>query len=253
LAYIERGTGLPVVLLHGFPLDNHVWDPQIEDLSKDYRVIAPDLSGFGESRCGDPFSMQDQADDVHQLLVQIGALPCVLAGLSMGGYVSLAYWKKYPATLKGLILVDTRASADNSEGKEGRMRMAQVAREKGSGPIADEMLGKMITEATVRQNPDLRDRVLKMMHSCPPRTIEHALIAMRDREDHECELPSIGVPTLVIVGDKDPIISKDTAKCMAGSIPQGRLVVIPEAAHLPQLEKPQEVNQAIREYLKSVH
>src|SRR4051794_15232486 len=108
LSYEERGKGLPLVLLHGFPLDGRVWDEQLADLSARCRVVAPDLRGFGRSRSETPFTIESLADDVHALLTAIGALPCVLGGLSMGGYVSLAYAKKYPADLRGLVPVDTR-------------------------------------------------------------------------------------------------------------------------------------------------
>src|SRR5688500_6226536 len=96
--YEESGAGNPLVLLHGFPLDSRIFDAQREALSDAYRVIAPDLRGFGKSAAATgAFSLEDLADDLHALLKEIDALPGALAGLSMGGYVALAYAKKYPS------------------------------------------------------------------------------------------------------------------------------------------------------------
>src|SRR5215218_4015337 len=125
LNYLEQGTGTPLVLLHGFPLDSRIWREQIAALSDRFRVIAPDLRGFGQSKSDDAFTMQSLADDVHALLADRGALPAILGGLSMGGYVALAYAKKYPSDLRGLALIDTKAEADTPEGKQGRQKMIE--------------------------------------------------------------------------------------------------------------------------------
>src|SRR3954468_9117156 len=143
LSYSERGAGPALVLLHGFPLDSRVWEAQAADLSNRFRVITPDLRGFGQSKSDTPFTMESMADDVHALLKEIGALPAVLGGLSMGGYVALAFAKKYPSDLRGLLMIDTRAEADTSEAKEKRNKMIQLVRDKGSKAVSDEMLPKM--------------------------------------------------------------------------------------------------------------
>ncbi len=117
-----------------------MWNAQVDTLSQHYRVIAPDLRGFGQSRRSDAFSIESLADDVALFLEQLSALPCVLAGLSMGGYVSLAYAKKYPKDLRGLILVDTKAEADTPEGKAGRKKMIALVRESGSKAVAEQMM-----------------------------------------------------------------------------------------------------------------
>ena len=123
---------MPLVLLHGFPLDLRMWEGQRGDLTSVARVITPDLRGFGKSQPPAPFTMESQADDVHALLTEIGALPCVLAGLSMGGYIALNYARKCPQDLRALILVDTRAEADTPQGKENRQKMIELARTAGS-------------------------------------------------------------------------------------------------------------------------
>jgi 3-oxoadipate enol-lactonase len=252
LTYTERGQGDLLVLLHGFPLDGRIWDDQLAELSKSYRVIVPDLRGFGKSACDESFTIASLADDVHALLVQLGALPCVLGGLSMGGYVALAYHRKYAATLKGLIFVDTRASADNSEGKAGRDKMVLLVRQSGATAVADQMISKMLTPVTIAHRPEIHDKVREIMEACPPVTIAHACIAMRDREDYTCDLPSIAEKSLVIVGDADPIIPMDTALAMAKAIPESKLAVIKGAAHLSTMEQPGEVNRVMKEFLAGI-
>src|SRR5215469_8282206 len=128
LSNTDRGRGLPLVLLHGFPMDRRMWDAQVGEFCAKHRVIAPDLLGFGQSKSEEPFSIESQADAVHALLRQVGALPCVLAGLSMGGYIAFAYARKYPNGLRGLVFVDTKAEGDSAEQKQGRQQMIELVR-----------------------------------------------------------------------------------------------------------------------------
>src|SRR5439155_15735423 len=144
LYYEESGKGTPLVLLHGFPLDCRVWAKQRPALADRFRVITPDLRGFGQSKSSDSFSIESLADDVHELLKTIGALPCILGGLSMGGYVTLAFAKRYPTDLRGLVLIDTKAEGDTADGKAAREKMIQLAREKGSKAVAEQMMPKML-------------------------------------------------------------------------------------------------------------
>src|SRR5256885_1978092 len=143
--YRERGAGPAVILLHGFPLDGRMWDAQLEALSARHRVIVPDLHGFGQSPPAHAFTIESLADDVHAFAQQVNAVPFVLAGLSMGGYVSLAYVAQYAATLSGLMLVDTKAEGDTAEGREGRDKMIQLVREKGSKAVGDAMEPKLLS------------------------------------------------------------------------------------------------------------
>src|SRR5213075_2160126 len=178
--------------------DNRIWDSQLASLSDKFRVIAPDLPGFGQSKSTKPFTMQSLADDLHSLLSQTSALPCILAGLSMGGYMTFAYAAKYAKDLKALILVDTKADADTPDGKAGRDKMIQTARTSGSPAIA----------------------------------------AMRDRADSRPLLPSINIPTLILVGDQDPITPPAVAETMNKEIKNSKLITIKSAAHLTSMEQP---------------
>src|SRR5271163_726550 len=120
LFYHEAGHGVPVVLLHGFPLNHQIWKHQVHDLASVCRVITPDFRGFGHSHDAQPFTIQSLAEETYLLLSQLHALPCVIGGLSMGGYVALAYERLYAATLRGLMLIDTRAANDTPERSEER-------------------------------------------------------------------------------------------------------------------------------------
>jgi pimeloyl-ACP methyl ester carboxylesterase len=254
LSYTDRGGGgaVPLVLLHGFPLDRRMWDGQIERLSEHRRVIAPDLRGFGQSRRSDPFTIESLADDVHVFLDQLVALPCVLAGLSMGGYVALAYAKKYPSDLRGLVLIDTKAEADTPDGKAAREKMIQLVRASGAAAVAEQMMPKMIAPAALESRPDVVKTLRQIMENCPPGTIEYALKAMRDRPDRTGELPSIKCPTLVIVGDADAITPPDVADAMSKAIPSARLETIRGAGHMSPMEQPEQVNRAIERFMAAL-
>jgi pimeloyl-ACP methyl ester carboxylesterase len=244
--YEEEGTGPTIVLLHGFPLDNRVWESQQRALSDRWRVITPDLRGFGGSKSEHAFTMESLADDVHALLMEIQALPCVLGGLSMGGYVALAYVKKYPTDLRGLMLIDTRAEGDSPEGRQAREKMIELARDSGSRAVADQMMPKMLASGA---SPQVTQSLRQIMEACPSTTIQHALAAMRDRSDQIANLASIALPTLIIVGDKDAITPPAMAQTMHRTIPRSTLAVIPGAGHMAVTEKPDAVNEAIRKFL----
>jgi 3-oxoadipate enol-lactonase len=255
--YEETGTGLPVVLLHGFPLDCRMWSAQRTALSDRFRVITPDLRGFGKSAPPGSFSIDSLADDVHALLKDLGALPCVLGGLSMGGYAVLAYAKKYPADLKGLMLMDTRAEGDTSEGKEARMKMIDLVRQQGPPAVAAAMLPKLLapkvtTDAAPARPPATGSTVASelraMMEACPAATIEYALLAMRDRPDRTADLAAIAVPTLIVVGESDAITPPKLSEAMAAAIPDSTLVVIRGAGHMSPVEQPDQANRAIRDF-----
>jgi 3-oxoadipate enol-lactonase len=252
--YAEAGHGLPLVLVHGFPLDNRIWQSQLAALSDKYRVITPDLPGFGQSQPPpkQPFTMESLADTLHAFLTQLKAIPCALAGLSMGGYMSFAYERKYPTTLKALILVDTKAEADTPDGKTGRNKMIETVRTSGPPAIAAAMLPKMLTPQSIQSRPQLVAQATSIMESCPAQTIEYALSAMRDRSDYRDCLPSVAEPTLIIVGDSDAITPPAVAESMNKSIPHSKLTLIKGAGHLSTMEQPEQVNQAMRQFLSTI-
>lgn len=252
LFYHDQGQGLPLVLLHGYPLDSRLWQHQLSDLSGGFRVILPDLRGFGQSTDGGEFTIESQADDVHALAGALKLGKFVLAGLSMGGYITLAYCRKYPSTLSGVGLIDTRAQGDTPEGRQNREKAIDLVQLQGSKAIADQMLPKLLAPETINHRPHLAMAVRQMIEQCSAQTIATALAAMRDRPDQTEFLPSLADPTLIVVGDLDVITPPVIADAMHQAIPQSRMVVIRGAGHLAPLEQPHQVNQALRSFLHGI-
>src|SRR5579884_2341889 len=204
LEYDDAGEGQPVVLLHAFPLSHAMWRPQVEALRSDYRVIEPNLRGFGGS---DPFqgapSIEAMADDVRTLVDALALQePVVLGGLSMGGYVALAFARKYPERLRGLILADTRAESDTPEAKANRNASIELVKAQGVGPLVEQLIPKLLGEQTRQQRPSVVDEVRRIGQAQSVPGVVGALAAMRDRPDAGAWLGRIAVPTLVIVGSE---------------------------------------------------
>jgi pimeloyl-ACP methyl ester carboxylesterase len=252
LHYHEAGRGLPVVLLHGFPLDHRIWHKQWHDLASVCRVIAPDMRGFGLSHDSSSYTIDSLAEDIYLLLTQLHALPCVVGGLSMGGYVSLAYARNYASTLRGLMLICTRAADDSPQERANRDAMIETARTQGSAAVAQKMLPKMFAGGKTDEPADLVREVTSMMELCPVTTIEHALTAMRDRVDYRPTLGKIVAPTLIISGGSDVLIPAESADVMHKGIPGSQLEVIPGAGHLAPMEQPQAVSRAILKFLHTL-
>lgn len=247
--YRDEGAGLPILFVHGFPLDGALWQPQLADLADEYRVIVPDLRGFGDSAPSAEVTMERYADDLCVLLEELDVDHVVLAGLSMGGYVAFAFYRKYPDRIRGLVLVDTRAQPDSDEARKNRAATAERVREKGTSALADEMFEKLLAPATLADKPDVVRTVYTMMARQPQEGIVLALHAMAGRPDSHPLLGEISEPTLVVVGAEDTVTPVEDAEAMVDAIPGAKLVVIPEAGHLPNLEQPEVFNQAVREFI----
>lgn len=252
MAFEDSSDRVPVLLIHGYPLSNMLWDLQIGDLSDIARLIAPDLRGHGQTDPTDPpYSMGLFAEDCANLLDQLGMTgPVVVGGLSMGGYVAFEFARRYPEKVAGLILAATRAGADSPEVKEARDKAAGVAIAEGTPAIAEAMLPKLLAPDSYENQPDLVDFVREMMLETSEDGIVGAQAAMRDRPDSTPDLAGLKVPVLVIHGEEDQLIPLAEAEAMAAALPMSRLEVIPGAGHLPNLEKPQEFNDAVREFLE---
>lgn len=249
--YRDEGAGLPIQFVHGFPLDGELWRPQLEDLADEYRVIVPDLRGFGQSMSTLRVTMEQYAEDLAALLDEIGLDAAVLVGLSMGGYVALAFQRLYPERLQGLVLVDTRAQADTVQARAGRATTALEVKEHGSAVLADDMAEKLLAPATREQQPDLVETVGQMIARQPVQGVVAALHGMADRPDSRAMLGDISVPTLVVVGADDTITPESDAQAMVDAIPGAELQVIPQAAHLSNLEQPADFNSALRGFLET--
>jgi pimeloyl-ACP methyl ester carboxylesterase len=253
LAYDASGSGRPLLLIHGYPLNRSLWRPQLDTLTDAARVIAPDLRGHGESNASDqPYSVDTLADDLVELLDELGlAGPVVVAGLSMGGYVALAFYRRHQDRVAGLILAATRAGADSEAGKANRDKAMAQAREQGVGAIADSMLPKMLAPETYQSHPALAQQVRHMLASTPLEGVLGDLTAMRDRPDSTELLGSILEPVLVIHGQEDQLIPPSEAEAAFARLPNARLALLPRAGHLLNLEQPEAFDAEVRTFLKS--
>jgi pimeloyl-ACP methyl ester carboxylesterase len=255
LAYSDDGPGPVVVLLHGFPLDRSMWEYQRTGIGSTYRVIAPDLRGHGETAAPEGvYHIDDMAEDVVETLVALGIHePIVLGGLSMGGYVALALAHRHPHRLRGLMLIDTRASADTPQAALGREELAQrVLAADSAEPAVEAMLPRLFGETTRLNRPEVIAQMRERMLRTPARAVAGALRGMAARLDRTAELGRIAVPTLVMVGAEDVLTPPSEAKAMADAIPNARYVEIPGAGHLAPLENPSVANGAMFAFLESL-
>ncbi|MEX2112128.1 MAG: alpha/beta hydrolase [Pirellulales bacterium] len=254
LRVVERGAGMPVVLVHGFPLDHSMWNPQIEALSHQWRVIAPDLRGFGGSQSTTgTVTMEQMADDLAALLdaLQVNE-PVVMVGLSMGGYVAFQFRRRHCDRLRGLVLCDTRAVADTPEAAEGRHKLAAKTLAEGTGPVADAMLPKLFGSHARDTDPDMLEDVRRTILANSPEGVAAALRGMAARPDVTADLPDVSLPALVIVGQDDAISPVDEMRGIAQMIPGCEFVVIPRSGHMTPLENPAAFNEAIEQFLTRV-
>ena len=253
LHYADVGSGEPaLVLLHAFPLHSGMWAPQLEHLSAQRRVIAPDLLGFGASDAPESmfrYTMVGYADLVAGLLDALGLRRVVLGGLSMGGYVAFAFLREYADRVAALILADTRAGADTTEAFERRTdQQDQVARI-GTVALIETLLGGLLSEHTRTNRLELVERIRRLMAN-PPAGFIGALEAMKFRPDATEDLAKISVPTLVVVGEDDSLAPPEVARDMQERIAGAELVVLPRAGHLSNLEAADEFNAAVAGFLR---
>lgn len=251
ISYDTAGDGIPVLLIHGYPLSRKIWEAQSSGLSGYARVIMPDLRGHGDSDAiPGPYTVDLLAQDCADLLDTLGInRQVVVGGMSMGGYVALAFYRMFSERVAGLILTATRAGADSQEGKANRDKAIAQAESSGAAAIAEGMLPKMFSPVTYQEQPDLVERLRGLMASTSVEGIVGALHAMKERPDSTPAMSSINKPTLIIHGADDQLIPPSEARLMHESIPGSELVLIEQAGHLVNMEKPSAFNQAVRQFL----
>jgi len=246
---VGPADGIPLLCIHGFPHDHRLWAPQRDTLSKTYRVITPDLRGFGASGTNGPYSMDQFADDLAELLTELGITRAVVCGLSMGGYIALALWRRHARRVLGLIFADTKATADDDAMRTKRQQMIAMAMSAGAGAVADAQVTGMVGISTRLEHPELVEHVRDMLAAAPVEGIVGALEAMMVRPDSTPLLATIGVPTLCIVGDQDVIAPVKEMREMCAAIPHGELRVIDDAGHVSNVEQPDAFNEAVAQFV----
>ena len=240
-----------LVLLHAFPVGTAMWQSQF-DAFPDWRVIVPALPGFdGSDLHGEP-TVDAFAAHVEATLAALGVTRAVFGGLSMGGYVLLALWRRNPSLIRGMLLADTRSGADSPDARGARQKMLETLASGGPAVIAGEVLPKLLGDTTRRERPDIAALCRQRIEAQPAEAIGAAIRAMMTRPDAGPVLSSIDVPTLVVVGEEDVLTPPSEAEALQRSIRGASLVRIPGAGHLSSLENPAAFNQAASAFLDSV-
>ncbi len=241
VAYERRGKGTPLVFIHGYPLDHSIWNEVAALLESDFDLIIPDVRGFGKSTTVDtPYTMVDLAGDIAGLLDHLGVDKAALAGHSMGGYVALAFAKKYPERVSGLALISSQAAADSLEGKQKRYKTAEDVAEKGTGIVAEAMTTKLSDSKKVQ------DFVSPLMAAQSKSGVVGALKAMAEREDSTPILSGFTFPVVLIHGDADALIPIDRAKDIKSILPTAQLVELQGVGHMPMMDAAEKTAQALK-------
>ncbi len=258
IAYLDSVPGASdlrtIVLLHAFPLGANMWEPQIRSIPKGWRLITPDLRGFGgtsEADGGTP-SMDDYARDVIDLLAALGITRAVVGGCSMGGYATFAVIRRAPEIVEGVVLADTRAGADSLEGRANRRSMLALVDREGPSGVARDMMPKLLGRTTRETDTTVESTVRRLIKQQSPEGIRGAILRMMDRPDSMSLLPTMTVPVLVLVGEEDELTPVEESRKIAAAIPGARLEIIPSAGHLANLEQPGPFNAALESFLTAL-
>ncbi len=247
----EAGTGVPVILLHGFPHDRSLWSAQLAAPPAGARLIAVDLPGFGESESAAVPSLDAWADWLAAVLDALTLEQAVIGGLSMGGYLAFAFWRRHPTRVTGLILSDTKAGADSDEARVKRVAMQGMALASGPGAIADAMLPGMVGKTTRETRPQAVAYLDAMMRRASVGGIHDGLDALRNRVDSTPTLATITVPTLILCGDEDTLTPLKESEAMHADIPDSQLGVIPGAGHASCVEHPAAFTALLSSFIRA--
>jgi pimeloyl-ACP methyl ester carboxylesterase len=251
LQYSDEGGGMPIVLLHGFPLSSAIWHEQQRALTGLYRVITPDLRGHGKSIApAGIYTMDVLAGDVLALLDRLEVETCVLMGHSMGGYVALALYQMQPDRFTALGLISTQANADTDEARQGRAETVErvLLSGQGSRTLADLMLPRLFSTAA-EPDAELYEEVQKIIMGTSVTAIVGSLKGMAARPDSMAAIAEIQKPVLVLNGDHDVTIPPERSEAMSAVIPLVTHIVIEDAGHLPMMEQPGATTEAIKTFL----
>ena len=237
-----------LVLVHAFPLGAAMWDPQ-RTAAPGWRIVTPSLPGFDGRPLLADNTMAAYTRDLLDMLDEQGIERAIFGGLSLGGYVLFELLRQAPERVAGLILADTRTSTDTAERLVARRRSIERARSGGAPAIADDMLPGILGPTTQASRPGVVAQVRRLIEAQPAETIVAGLQAIMTRVDSAAVLPSVAVPTTIIVGDEDVITPPSDAEFMHRLIDGATLVTIPGAGHMANLETPDAFNVAMHALL----
>lgn len=246
------GAGTPILLLHAFPLNAGMWEPRVQALSAVAKVIAPDLPGFGDSAEAPTFdSLDSLAGILYEMLRERGVEQMGVVGCSMGGYLAFALLRCAPTFVTRLALLNTKPTSDSEQARANRLAFAERVEREGCAFLVEEWYRGALSPVTLASRPAVVDRVQALIRQATPRGVAAAQRAMANRPDSSAQLPQIGIPTLVLHGLDDRIISEKEARAMADAIKGAQFVGIPDAAHLPNLERPEIVSETLARFFCS--
>jgi pimeloyl-ACP methyl ester carboxylesterase len=251
--YRDEGHGLPVIFIHAFPLSQAMWTGQIPAMTPICRAITMDLRGFGASDVPPgPYWMAMMASDVRGLMHRLGIARAVLVGLSMGGYVAMSFYRNFPDAVCGLVLADTRAAADNQQGRERRLMSAEKAERDGTESVVEDMVQLLLSQEAIDTRPDLVSRVRSIALQNRPEGIASAQRGMATRPDSTEMMARVDCPALVIVGSDDRLSTPEETRGWQERTPNSLLAIIPGAGHLSNIEQPDTFNRAVADFVSTL-
>jgi pimeloyl-ACP methyl ester carboxylesterase len=247
--YTEYGKGFPIVLLHGFCETQEIWDGIGQDLSDEFRVIAPDLPGFGKSPLptGD-LSLVHVADLLSEWLDAIHIEQCILIGHSLGGYVTLAFANKYPQYLKAFGLFNSSAMADGPEKRANRDKLIEFIRNEGVGLFIRTFVPSLFYPERVHEFRDVVERIKYLGAETDPETVIAYASAMKNRPDLTELLTRYSDKVLLIAGMEDQNVPLAVSQRMARSLDQRHVHILPETAHMTMFEQKDAAAGGIRSF-----
>jgi 3-oxoadipate enol-lactonase len=250
--YAERGLpqGMPVVFVHGFPFDHTMWEPQMKALPNHFRAITYDVRGHGASDVGDgQYTIEFFVDDLVALLDHLVIDKAVFCGLSMGGYIVLRAYERYPERFKALVLCDTKSEADNNEGKIKRSATLKTLKTEGVGVFADEFVKAIFAPESFQTHPEVIESTKRTIRANSPIGISGAALALATRTDTTGVLSKIQVPTLILVGEHDKLTPPSASEAMQRQITGSEIQIIRHAGHMSNLENASEFDKHLIDFL----
>ena len=249
LAYDDAGSGDCAVLIHGHPFDRTLWEPQLAALRDGFRVLAPDLRGFGQSPVtAGTVTMRQYAADLEGLLDDLGIGRAAIIGLSMGGLVTMELAAARPERYWAIGLVATTAEPVTPHERVTRRQRADAVERDGMGVLVDYMHTGLYGPACP---PAIRDRVDAMMAAASPAGAAAALRGRAERPDYRPVLARLDIPALVCAGSADPWSNREVTAEMIACLKRPEVLMIDGAGHLPNLEAEREFNDALRLFLRT--
>jgi pimeloyl-ACP methyl ester carboxylesterase len=251
VSYIDMGKGETMVLLHGFCGSKSYWEKIIPSLSENYRVIAPDLPGHGDSaNLRDNYTIEDIADHMKDFIDQLNLLQVTMFGHSLGGYITLAFAEKYSDRLNGFSLVHSTAFPDSDEAKKGREAGIEIVKQEGIQVFIDGLVPKLFSPANLETHAEDVDTTKEIGYSTLPQGAMSTLMAMKNRPDRNPVLKETSLPVLLLAGEEDQIIpAEKTFSVSKSTIKQ---VMIKNSGHMSMYENPNKLLSVIKDFMSKL-